>query len=302
MTDRPIIFSASMVKALLEGRKSQTRRVLKLPKRTHSGGPIYERPDMGGWAATTIGGGGCFTVGRDGRRLPVPERPAIWHQTTGVVMALPFDVGDRLWVRETWKPGAWRDDGRVAIDYRASPELTNTPWVNLPADCDWDDVWLNWTEELRRAGSKPDEYGVHHWEPGKSPMRWRSPATMPIWASRLTLTVNSVRVQRLQDVTEADAMAEGATSRPSCSGFMGRDPGWSMDWSRVGELSRFAMVPPGSPAKNPLKESDISLCDPRMAVASQWNEDHGPGAWDANPWICALTFTVSRGNIDGGAA
>ena len=42
MTDRPMIFSAPLVKALLEGRKSQTRRVLKLPKRTHSGGPIYE--------------------------------------------------------------------------------------------------------------------------------------------------------------------------------------------------------------------------------------------------------------------
>lgn len=255
MADLPIIFSAPMVQALLDGRKSQTRRVLKLPKRTHSGGPIYERPDMGGWAATTIGGGGCFTVGRDGRRLPVPERPAIWHQTTGVVMALPFDVGDRLWVRE-----AHAFDS-VLVRYYAT-----------------DDV-----HDLRKK---------------------RFPIHMPRWASRITLTVTDVRVQRLQDVTEADAMAEGATSRPSCSGFMGRDPGWSMDWSRVGELSRFAMVPPGSPAKNPLKESDISLCDPRMAVASQWNEDHGPGAWDANPWVAAISFDVARGNIDqtGGAA
>ena len=225
MTDRPMIFSAPMVKALLEGRKSQTRRILKsqppewVTRMCHEG--------RNGW----IGSG-------DGH---------------GVLMHVPYAIGDRLWVRE-----AHAFDS-VMVRYYAT-----------------DDV-----HELRKK---------------------RSPIHMPRWASRITLTVTDVRVQRLQDVTEADAMAEGATSRPSCSGFMGRDPGWSMDWSRVGELSRFAMVPPGSPAKNPLKESDISLCDPRMAVASQWNEDHGPGAWDANPWVAAISFTVSRGNIDGGAA
>ena len=217
MADRPVIFSAPMVKALLDGRKSQTRRVLKLPKRTHSGGPIYERPDMGGWAATTIGGGGCFTVGRDGRRLPVPERPAIWHQTTGVVMALPFDVGDRLWVRE-----AHAFDS-VLVRYYAT-----------------DDV-----HELRKK---------------------RSPIHMPRWASRITLTVTDVRVQRLQEISGEDCLAEGACE----AAFL------------------------------PLTDQDAE--EAREAFRSLWTSLHGPDAWSKNPWICALTFTVSRGNIDGGAA
>lgn len=235
MADRPVIFSAPMVKALLEGRKSQTRRVLKLPKRTHSGGPIYERPDMGGWAATTIGGGGCFTVGRDGRRLPVPERPAIWHQTTGVVMALPFDVGDRLWVREAF---------RGSKDYDAYP----------PRE------WSHWPVHYEADGAPDprDEVG----ENGKL----RSPIHMPRWASRLTLTVTDVRVQRLQEISGEDCLAEGACE----AAFL------------------------------PLTDQDAE--EAREAFRSLWTSLHGPDAWDANPWICALTFTVSRGNIDGGAA
>ena len=229
MTDRPIIFSASMVKALLEGRKSQTRRVLKLPKRTHSGGPIYERPDMGGWAATTIGGGGCFTIGRDGRRLPVPERPAIWHQTTGVVMALPFDVGDRLWVREAF---------RGSKDYDAYP----------PRE------WSHWPVHYEADGAPDprDEVG----ENGKL----RSPIHMPLWASRLTLTVTDVRVERLQEISEEDAFEEGVT------------------------------------------RADVPLATWRASYRTLWNSLHGPDAWDANPWVAAISFTVSRGNIDGGAA
>ena len=221
MTDRPIIFSASMVKALLEGRKSQTRRVLKLPKRTHSGGPIYERPDMGGWAATTIGGGGCFTVGRDGRRLPVPERPAIWHQTTGVVMALPFDVGDRLWVREAFS--------YETLDVDRNGFMPPWYWADgNPASGDF-------------ARPKPS---IH----------------MPRWASRLTLTVTDVRVERLNDISEDDAFEEGVT------------------------------------------RADVPLATWRASYRTLWNSLHGPGAWDANPWVAAISFTVSRGNIDGGAA
>ncbi len=243
MADRPVIFSAPMVKALLDGRKSQTRRVLKLPKRTHSGGPIYERPDMGGWAATTIGGRGCFRIGDDGGMYPVPERPAIWHQTTGTVTSSPFDVGDRLWVREAHAifdaHGQRRDDG-----FRWGP------WGGLPTQV------------------SPDGTKIAYYREGfdRCATRWRSPIHMPRWASRLTLTVTDVRVQRLQEISGEDCLAEGACE----AAFL------------------------------PLTDQDAE--EAREAFRSLWTSLHGPDAWDANPWICALTFTVSRGNIDGGAA
>lgn len=210
MTDRGIIFSAPMVRALIEGRKTQTRRKIKE------------------W------------------RYGAPR--------------LPYMPGDRLYVREAWKPGAWRDDGRVAVDYRASLELTNTPWIGLPESAEWPTLWEDWTREIEAAGSRPDEDGMHHWKPGKSPMRWRPSIHMPRWTSRLTLTVTGVRVQQLQEISEADARAEGIKGAflPWPQGF------WTY----------------------------------RPYFADLWNSLHGPDAWDQNPWVVAVSFTVRKGNID----
>ena len=98
--------------------------------------------------------------------------------------------------------------------------------------------------------------------------RWRPSIHMPRWASRLTLTVTDVRVQRLQEISEEDARAEGAYP---CEG------GWSYG---------------GSP---------LAGTTARGAFYCLWNSLHGPDAWSANPWVCALTFTVDRRNIDAGA-
>jgi hypothetical protein len=113
--DRPILFSAPMVRALLAGTKTQTRRVLKLPTKG-----IYERKDMGGWAPTINGGGGSFTIGRDGTRVPAPETVGIWHQTTGRCLNAPYQIGDRLWVRETFCDP--EDDRRPVYRADLTPE------------------------------------------------------------------------------------------------------------------------------------------------------------------------------------
>ena len=88
---------------------------------------------------------------------------------------------------------------------------------------------------------------------------------MPRWASRLTLTVTDVRVQRLQDISEADAVAEGCDA----------------------VLALTIKRPNGAHPGNP-----------RECYCDLWNSLHGHGAWDANPWVVAVTFTVQRGNID----
>ena len=214
MADRPIIFSAPMVQALLAGRKSQTRRVLKpQPNDRNTGGAALTDQGwawLNGWDGSIIG------------RASVPYAP-----------------GDRLYVREAacWVSGwGWR--------YRA----------------DNDDL-----TEKREAG-----------EGG----RWRPSIHMPRWASRLTLTVTDVRVQRLQDISEADAIAEGIQRLIGSKGpnYFTREI--SGKWSGSFNAPTAAEV-----------YSDL------------WNSLHGPDAWDANPWVVALTFTVQCGNIDqiGGA-
>ncbi|CUJ80189.1 MULTISPECIES: hypothetical protein [Achromobacter] len=90
MRERPILFSGPMVRAILAGDKTQTRRAVKLP---------HTNP-LGQWEPTTVGGLGVrFSDG-----TPAPEQPAIWHTRTGDALLCPYgQPGDRLWVRETWQ-------------------------------------------------------------------------------------------------------------------------------------------------------------------------------------------------------
>lgn len=205
MTDRQIIFSAPMVRALLAGRKSMTRRVLK--EQRHVAYPMFSG---GRWQ---------------------------WHGTTSAVLSdvvVPYAPGDRLWVREAWRFDAeWDDfppryfDGADAVHYEAGGAQDKSLWGDP-------------------------------FRPG----RLRSPIHMPRWASRLTLVVTNVRVQRLQEITSADAISEG------CSPY-----------------ANSATI-------------DCDTPNPRDDFKRLWNSIHGTGAWDRNPWVAAISFKVHRCNID----
>ncbi len=235
-----------MIQALLAGRKTQTRRALKLPTKTHSGGPIYERPDMGGWAVTTHGGEGCFAFGKAGERLPVPERAGLWHQTTGTCVAAQYAVGDRLWVKETWRTS-------YALDYFRD-DLGRCP---RPTDMDPATTAIEYLADGERELGGKTRVSIH----------------MPRWASRLTLLVDDVRVERLQDISEADAIAEGASCYICETG--------KIDGTSENECGCF---------------HNRSVAVP--SYQALWNAINGPGAWDANPWVVAVTFRVVRENID----
>jgi len=218
MTDRPIIFSAPMVRALLDGRKTQTRRVLK--------------PQPGGIEQRPLG-----FVGSPARFVFTEVHPggANWTHYAKI----PYTPGDRLWVREAFVTGFDIDDeyGRPVGDKKVWYRATDSN--------------LTWYD--------PDTESTIDNPP------WKSSILMPRWASRLTLTVTDVRVQRLQEISEADAMAEGCDA----------------------VLALTIKRPNGAHPGNP-----------RECYCDLWNSLHGPGAWDANPWVVAITFDVVARNID----
>ena len=208
MADRPIIFSAPMVRALLDGRKTQTRRVLKPQPE-----PLGRFVGFSGSAETA--------------RCKVRYAP-----------------GDRLWVREAFITGYDIDDkyGRPTGDKRVWYRATDS---NL--------TWFD-----------PDTETTLDNPP------WRPSIHMPRWASRITLTVTDVRVQRLQEISEADAVAEG------------------IEGDDYGAWLCYASEPKGQ----------THWADPRESCRTLWDSIHGPGAWGANPWVSAITSTTHRCNID----
>jgi hypothetical protein len=227
MTDRPILFSAPMVRAILDGRKTQTRRVLKPLKRDGSGFVMW--PVYGYTRDTTL------------RRLGESYNPE---------RAAPYAIGDRLWVKETHAIVGSVDPGWVL--YRAS----------------------GYEAECARHGFDvpyPDEKSV----------RWQSSLFMPRWASRITLEVTGVKVERLQHISEQDAEDEGATRR---------DALWSMDWSRLGQPSRYS-------ESGVLTEKSIGLQTAVSAFANFINGLHDPrwnykgdGIFAQDPWVAAISF------------
>lgn len=168
MKERPILFSAPMVRALLEGRKTQTRRIVK-PQPDHhwSSLPGY-RIDM---TPRAVGSGLAVRPTHS-----IPTRPFSAESPRAMDLSPWINCrygrpGDRLWVRETWRPDSMRRGQQKA--------------------------WY-------RADFSEDEAAMKTWRPS---------IFMPRWASRLTLEVTSVRVERLFACSEADALAEGITAQ-----------------------------------------------------------------------------------------
>lgn len=214
MKERPILFSAPMVRALLAGTKTQTRRAIK--PQPPSIEAVKAKAGIGyGWIAAT-------------------QRIAHWR-VSGPVWAVRDLMGqepqlrcryglpgDRLWVREAWAVHAILD-GRPPRDIDAP--------VTYAAD-----------------GPMPPLIG-----------KLRPSMFMTRWASRITLEVTEVRVERLQDISEADAIAEGIVAQ--------HGGGWGLP---AGEHFHFS--------------------DPPISYWSLWEAINGPGSVEANPWVWAVSF------------
>jgi hypothetical protein len=213
MRERPILFSAPMVLALLAGRKGQTRRVVKLKKEP-----------------SRIGAFG-----------PIVDERTVW---------CPYGVpGDRLWVREAWRVGA-KLDGSNATQIEKSAEDAGFGCgpgrPACPIRYEADQHAVRWgADDMRCFG----ELG-----------RLRSSRFMPRWASRITLEITGVKVERVQDISEEDARAEGVV------------PHFVMD---AADFIAGKRLEPGT-------------C--RKGFEVLWKDINGPESWNANPWVWAISF------------
>lgn len=221
MKERPILFSGEMVRAILEGRKTMTRRVVKPSKYFHTQCDWYMPHSGGGW------------WGHDG------PHPDCIQECGGKGFYCPYGVpGDRLWVRETWNA----------------------------VDCD--DSGLHWNS---RGVGGHGERECMYWEPiykatckNPSLVKWMPSIYMPRWASRITLEVKDVRVERVQDITESDAEAEGMRSLPIM----------------IGERRTTFE-----------KEFGVTMRDSFRDLWDSINAKRGYG-WDTNPWVWVVKFEV----------
>lgn len=252
MADRPILFSASMVQALLrEARqpgagKTQTRRILK--PQPPEWATFCQQPDMLNvehrWVPSKLW---RWSEPEQNPRRPLRAWP-VDAEGEHYWMRLPWQVGDRLWVRESWrtlqkvdclKPRDLADD-RSKVTYEADPENRKPLWA----------------------------FG-----------KLRPSLFMPRWASRLTLLVTDVRVERLQDISEGDAVAEGVELESADPPFHYVPGIWPHSITAVG-----IEEPGGRQAAR--------------SFAKLWGHINGPESWQANPWVVAVTFSVHARNID----
>lgn len=267
MTDRPILFSAPMVRALLDGRKTQTRRVLK-PQPSLA--PVHHFRSIG--TSTKTGKTEWQACQPNGRYVDAFSGPA------GCVhdYCTTPSPGDRLWVREAYyQRGHWEP-----VAHKRT-KAGRQKWAFIPTG----PVSFDEPAEYRK--------GRHHKDLSTVSWHKRLGRFMPRWASRLTLTVTDVRVERLQDISEADALAEGIYDESVLVGAHCH-AGHHVEEHGTRYFSHTEA--------DDISEDGNGFESAAEAYGALWNHINGPGAWDANPWIVALTFTVARHNIDEAAA
>lgn len=209
MAERPIFFNAEMVRAVLNGSKTQTRRIMKaqpeaIPKEDEFGEPGFWIP---------------FNAGQTMVR------------NEEMRIACPFGLkGDRLWVRETFRVHSRATDVATLV-YKASQRQS-------------------WTQQTHRVpASVCNKPAVIE--------KWTPSIHMPRWASRITLEITGVRVERLQSINEDDARAEGVTWKSATQGVIAK---------------------PGDVLS---AKDDFSIL---------WKSIYGEEAWQANPWVWVIEF------------
>ena len=235
--ERPILFSSSMVRAILDGKKTQTRRIVRIDD-----APISKAD---------------WDKGKRQRGIPSNaqnvrmigylkcDAPPGSYAVSSRVDCPYWDLGgSRLWVRETWAPA----DAMAGIH---DTDLDTPQCVAYAADR----TAVVFGHDLKAR--KADTY-AWNWDR----LKWRPSIFMPRWASRITLEVTAVRVERLRDISEEDAAAEGI------------EPLWS---TRKVYPSKHA--------------AEVQTQSFRDGFRVLWDDINGKRApWASNPWLWVVSF------------
>ena len=231
MKERPTLFNGPMVRAILDGVKTQTRRVIK------------SQPE--------------------GRGLRYCNEKTGWEDWHGNPYRCPYGKpGDQLWVRETWRTEVHGGDGGPwkMIGYAATDNNESCREVPLEHSARFDEMW--------------DKYQDRAWRPS---------IHMPRWASRIQILVKDVRVERVQDISEEDARAEGVP--PNWCGDL---EGWNPDEHgfMCQEGLKHLISNPGDDWDGGYYRTG------REAFQSLWNSinEKRDFGWDKNPWVWVVEF------------
>lgn len=228
MKERPIIFSAQMVRAILEGRKTQTRRIVKPHPRSDQIMPREWSTVMRGNQNAIYGDGGLGWTALDTDGNPHEFR-------------CPYgQPGDRLWVREAW--------ALIDKDYK-------------PADLAQATAIVYRADGLKVPNQKDRDVRAIFADRCRLPLdaiKWRPSIHMPRNLSRIDLEIVAVRVERLKDISQSDAIAEGA--------------------------------PPIHPSIDRVSAGYGYPDFSRSWFAQLWEHINGPGSWEANHWVWVVEF------------
>jgi len=197
MKETPIIFNGEMVRALLNGHKSQTRRIIKPQPATWNAGSIFKKAYPG----------------------------LNFQLETGEWVICPYGVvGDQLWVRETWRVVGWHEGEPMNIEFKDKSRMCENSTGDEFNYEDWcEKIWIQCAEDSEKAGIElVDDF--YDWGDKEIATRWRPSIHMPRWASRIQLEITDIRVERLNKITAQDAMSEGVCIFENFSAANARKP------------------------------------------------------------------------------
>lgn len=230
MKERPILFSAPMVRAILDGRKTQTRRIAVKTSQPRS----------------------VYVTDFDFKELKIEIENK--HSGHRYWKQCPYGIpGDRLWVRETWR--------YTASSLEESRAITED--ISSGIAVDWRATYID--NCMKHLGfSREDAEIADDFE------TWRPSIHMPRWASRILLEITGVRVERLADISEEDAAAEGIYNDGDVIPFNGP---WFVE------------------PHDTRGYSTASDC-----YCALWEKINGAGSWMTNPWVWVVQFKQLKGD------